>query len=210
LMSVVFGFMFPAALSLYWTIGTVIQIGQDTWLTKRYTKILDEEDAEKAEIRKVKEAELEAKRIETERRKAEGLAERDRSTSKRKKKKGKKEGKRERAADWEKKHAPSEKEEKYEPGRVGNRRYARGRAYDPDRYSKTSGDDDDFQDDEEDYDAGEPVVDIDDEETSEIETYDDEDGNFEDDDYEDDDYEDDYEDEPDNTSSERFDTKRFD
>ena len=210
LMSVVFGFMFPAALSLYWTIGTVIQIGQDTWLTKRYTKILDEEDAEKAEIRKVKEAELEAKRIETERRKAEGLAERDRSTSKRKKKKGKKEGKRERAADWEKKHAPSEKEEKYEPGRVGNRRYARGRAYDPDRYSKTSGDDDDFQDDEEDYDAGEPVVDIDDEETSEIETYDDEDGNFEDDDYEDDDYEDEYEDEPDNTSSERFDTKRFD
>jgi len=150
LMSVWFGFIFPAALSLYWTIGTVLQMGQDIWLTKKYTKILDEEDAEKEKIRAVKEAELEAKRLETERKKAEGLAERNSNTSKRKKKKGSKEGKREKAAEWEKKNAPVEEEaeEGNEPSRVGKRRYARGRAYDPNRYSKGADDsaDDDADD----------------------------------------------------------------
>ena len=135
LMSVWFGFILPAALSLYWTIGTILQIAQDIWLTKKYTKILDEEDAQKAVIRKAKDAELEAKRIETERKKAEGLAERNRNTSKRKKSKSNRQDQREKAAEWEKKNAPPE-EEKFEPGRVGNRRYARGRAYDPDRFGK--------------------------------------------------------------------------
>jgi len=141
LMSVFFGFMFPAALSFYWTIGTVLQLGQDIWLTKKYTKILDEEDAEKEKIRAAKEAEIEAKRLETERKKAEGLAERNSNTSKRKKKKGDKQGKREKAAEWEKKNAPvqEDSDEEYEPSRVGKRRYARGRAYNPDRFSKGSG-----------------------------------------------------------------------
>ena len=142
LMSVWFGFIFPAALSLYWTIGTVLQLGQDIWLTKKYTKILDEEDAEKEIIRKAKEAEIEAKRLETERKKAEGLAERNSNTSKRKKKKGDKQDKREKAAEWEKTNTPVvEKDEEDEPSRVGKRRYARGRAYDPDRFSDgTDGD----------------------------------------------------------------------
>jgi len=135
LLSVWFGFIFPAALSFYWTIGTVLQIGQDIWLTKKYTKILDEEDAEKEKVRTAKEAELEAKRLETERLKAEGLAERNRNTSKRKKQKSEKQDQLEKAAEWEKKNAPAdEKEEKDEPARVGKRRYARGRAYDPNRY----------------------------------------------------------------------------
>jgi len=136
LLSVFFGFMFPAALSFYWTIGTVLQIGQDIWLTKKYTKILDEEDAEKEKVRAAKEAELETKRLETERLKAEGLAERNRNTSKRKKQKSDKQDQLEKAAEWEKKNAPpDEKEEKSDPSREGKRRYARGRAYDPDRYA---------------------------------------------------------------------------
>jgi len=140
LLSVWFGFMFPAALSFYWTIGTGLQIAQDIWLTKKYTKILDEEDAEKEKVRKVKEAELEAKRIETERLKAEGLAKRNSNTSKRKKQKSEKQDQLEKAAEWEKKNAPEEdKEEKNEPGRIGNRRFARGRAYDPGRYSDGKG-----------------------------------------------------------------------
>jgi len=167
LMSVVFGFMFPAALSLYWTIGTVLQIGQDVWLTKKYTKILDEEDAEKAKIQKVKDAELEAKRIETERKKAEGLAERDLNTSKRKKKKSKRQDKREKAVDWEKKNAP-EQEETFEPSRVGNRRYARGRAYDPDRFASSAQDDKaKSQDDETDESTEETIAEIDDAVTEE-------------------------------------------
>jgi len=189
LMSVWFGFMFPAALSLYWTIGTVLQIGQDIWLTKKYTKILDEEDAEKAVIRQAKEAELEAKRLETERKKAEGLAERNRSTSKRKKQKSEKQDKKEKAAEWEKKNTPEpEVEEKDEPGRVGKRRYARGRAYDPDRFAKDSDEEDDVDDDD--------IIEVD-EDDVEIIDVDDEYDDYEDDDYEDDDYEDEDDDDDD-------------
>lgn len=144
LMSVFFGFMFPAALSIYWTTGTALQIGQDLWLNKKYTKILDAEDAEKEKVRKEKEAVLEAKRLETERKKAEGIIDTNKNKSKRKKQKGDKQAKREKTAEWEKKTAPKKKkkkdEEQYEPSRVGNRRYARGRAYNPDRYFKVSAD----------------------------------------------------------------------
>jgi len=172
LMSVYFSFITPAALGFYWTLGTVFQIAQDIWLTKRYTKKLDAEEALKNEERLKKEAEIEAKRLETERRKAEGLAERNPSTSKRKKQKSDKQGQLDRAAEWEKKNTPVEEPEKYEPSRVGNRRYARGRSYDPDRYTKVaeadkSDDsyesetlsedlpDEDFDEDDEDFDEDE-------------------------------------------------------
>jgi len=188
LMSVWFGFMFPAALSMYWTIGTILQIGQDIWLTKKYTKILDEEDAEKAIIRKARDAELEAKRLETERLKAEGLAERNRNTSKRKKQKSDKQDKQEKAAEWEKKNAPEpEEEEKSEPSRVGKRRFARGRAYDPDRFLRDSDDPDN------------EVIEVDDED---IEIVDEDnvsdDDIIEDDEYDDDDYDDEDDEDEDN------------
>jgi len=226
LMSVWFGFILPAALSLYWTVGTVLQIGQDIWLTKKYTKILDEEDAEKEKLRKEREAELEAKRLETERKKAEGLAERNQNTSKRKKKKGDRQGKREKAAEWEKKNAPADDtEEKYEPGRVGNRRFARGRAYDPDRFGEVTDDEDaqstDTTDDEDDIGTGQTADDAyntDDDESDDLEDEDedeDEDDDYDEDDYDEDDYDEDEDydeddDETDSSSSERFDTKRFD
>jgi len=234
LMSVWFGFIFPAALSFYWTIGTVLQLGQDLWLTKKYSKILDAEDAEKEIIRKEKEAELEAKRLETERKKAEGLAERDSNTSKRKKKKGDKQGKREKAAEWEKKNAPAPvvSEEEDEPSRVGKRRYARGRAYDPDRFSKDAGDvsddveetldltgeeievdgvavekTDDFESDDYAEVAEESADDFESEDFDEDEDDDDED---DDEDLSDDTNDDDENDESQDATSEKFDTKRFD
>lgn len=142
LMSVWFGFILPAALSFYWTIGTCLQIAQDVWLTKRYTRILDAEDEVRDKIRAEKEAEIEAKRLETERLKAEGQAAENRNKSKRRKEKIEKQTQREKAAEWEKKNAPpDEKEEKDEPSRVGNRKYARGRAYDPDRYAHSGSED---------------------------------------------------------------------
>ncbi|MCL2365606.1 MAG: membrane protein insertase YidC [Oscillospiraceae bacterium] len=148
LMSVYFGFILPAALSLYWTVGTILQIFQDLWLNKKYTKILDAEDEERNKLRKAKEAEIEAKRIESERKKAEGItAEDNKNKSKRNKQKEEKQEKREKTAEWEKKNAPpSDKEEAYEPSKVGKRRYARGRAYDPERYGEVSGDEDDSED----------------------------------------------------------------
>jgi len=136
LMSVYFAFITPAALGFYWAIGTVLQIGQDLWLTKRFNKILDAEDFVRNEERIKKEAEIEAKRLETERKKAEGLlVERNPNTSKRKKQISEKQEQLERTAEWEKKNAPPDPDEKQEPSRVENRRFARGRAYDPDRYA---------------------------------------------------------------------------
>jgi YidC/Oxa1 family membrane protein insertase len=140
LLSVWFGFMFPAALGLYWTMQSIIRVGQEVWITKRYTKIIDAEEAVRREEREKKAAELEAKRLETERRRAEGLAERNKNTSKRKKVTSEKQEQIEKAAEWQKKNAPEgAPEEKYEPSRVDNRRYARGRAYDPDRHSSSGG-----------------------------------------------------------------------
>ena len=133
LISVYFAFVTPAALGFYWTAGTVLQIGQDIWLTKKYTKRIDAEEAVRKVEREKKEAELEAKRLETERKKAAGIVEKNPNKSKRKKQSNERQEQLEKAAEWEKKKAPST-EEKFEPSRVGNRRYARGRAYDPDRY----------------------------------------------------------------------------
>ena len=158
LMSVWFGFILPAALGFYWTVGTVCQIGQDLWLNKRYTRILDAEEEERNKWRKKKEAEIEAKRVETERKKSEGVVvEQNPNTSKRKKHKAEKHEHLEKAAEWEKKNAPEEPNKKSEPSRVGDRRYARGRAYDPDRYAnvkagaeKGEGEDEDEENEDED------------------------------------------------------------
>jgi len=138
LFSVYIGFVTPAALGLYWSIGTILQIAQDIWLTKRYTRIIDAEEAVKNEQRILKEAELEAKRIEAERRKAEGIADRNPNKSKRKKHMSNKQGQIEKAAEWQKKNTPLLAKTTENPSRVGDRPYARGRAYDPDRYANAA------------------------------------------------------------------------
>ena len=133
LISVYFMFVVPAALGLYWTMGTVLRIGQDIWLTKRYTKIIDAEDAVRFEERRKKEAELEQKRLETERRRAEGIEQdRNKNTSKRKMHMTEKQEQLQKAAEWKKKDEPEAEDS--EPSRVGDRPHARGRAYDPNRF----------------------------------------------------------------------------
>ena len=139
LMSVYFSFITPAALGLYWIFSTILQMIQDIWLTKIYTKVIDEEEAVRAVAREKKEAELEAKRLETERKKAEGIAERNRNTSRRKMQVNERQEQIERAAEWTRRNAPPRQSPTvYEPSRVGNRPYARGRAYDPNRYTRKS------------------------------------------------------------------------
>jgi len=202
LMSVFFGFMLPAVLSIYWTAGTVLRIGQDIWLTKKYTKILDEEDFERDKVRKVKEAELEAKRLETERKKAEGIVETNKNKSKNKKKKGDRQEKLEKAAEWEKKNAPPEsaKTKKKEPGRVGDRKFARGRAYNPDRYKrKGKKSKDESTDDIEEFDVVQDVDEVEDivdtenvdESAESVDNADDNEDDYVDDEDDEDDYEDD-------------------
>lgn len=133
LMTVVFCFMMPGALGLYWAIGSVISIVQELVLTDYYKKQLAVETAESDRRRAAREAELEAKRAETERLKAAGEQVENESTSKKKKALREKQ-EREKA---EREYLESKSgEEKYEPSRVGHRKYARGRAYDPDRYTR--------------------------------------------------------------------------
>ena len=213
LISVYIAFITPVALGFYWTISTVFQIIQDVWLTKVYTKKIEADEALKNEERERKEAELEAKRLETERRKAEGLVERNPNTAKRKKQKSGKQEHIEKAAEWQKKTAPVKEEAEYEPSRVGNRRYARGRAYDPDRYADseetavlaleeaaedTAADIDDISAGESDsagqdyeYNADDSTNDEDDYVDDEEYDEDSDDEDYEDDDSEDEDYEDD-------------------
>ncbi|HHT16730.1 MAG TPA: membrane protein insertase YidC [Papillibacter sp.] len=137
LISVYFAFIMPGAIGVYIIFSSLFAFIQDVILTKYYTKTLDIEDAERYEAQRKREAELEAKRLETERLREANAVERNPNTSKKKQLKEERRIKQERAAEWAKKHAPpSESDEDAEPSRVGNRRYARGRAYDPHRFDK--------------------------------------------------------------------------
>lgn len=140
LMSVVFCFMMPAAMGIYWISNSVFGMARDYALTKYYKKQLDIEDAERQAARSQREKELEAKREETERLKAEGKTEVNANTSKKKLQASEKQQNAERRAAAEKAERAARRErlgikETEKPAsQVGNRRYARGRAYVPDRY----------------------------------------------------------------------------
>ena len=140
LMSVVFCFMMPAAMGIYWISNSVFGMARDYALTKYYKKQLDIEEAERLAARSQREKELEAKREETERLKAEGKTEVNANTSKKKLQASEKQQNAERRAAAEKAERAARRErlgikENEKPAsQVGNRRYARGRAYVPDRY----------------------------------------------------------------------------
>lgn len=135
LMSVVFGFMFPAGLSIYWIAQAIIGIVQDYFLTKHYKKVYDAEDELKRQ-RAAKQAaeEAERERIRELKRAAnpEGITE---NTSK---KKLEQQRKAERAA-AEAAYQAKKAEERGivpEPSAVDEARpFSRGRAYRADRYN---------------------------------------------------------------------------
>ncbi len=138
LMSLYICFTMPAVMGIYWIAQSVFAMAQDVILNKVYNKQLDIEDADRIEREKAREAELEAKRQETERLKAEGATVENRNTSKKNKRAvaAQKEVERKaaevRAAKLAKKGLT---EEDIPASQVGDRRYARGRAYVPDRYT---------------------------------------------------------------------------
>ena len=139
LMSVWICFIMPAAMGVYWIANSVFGIVRDFILTKVFKKQLDKEDAIRAAQRSEKE--LEAKRLETERLKAEGKTEKNANTSKRKIQANEKQKADERKAalDRAERAARRErlgiKEHEKPASQVGDRRYARGRAYVPDRFT---------------------------------------------------------------------------
>ena len=131
-------FSMPAALGVYWIFNSLLGIARDFSLTKLFTKQLNEQDAVRAELNR--ELEIERQREETERKKAEGLTEKNPNTSKKKIQANLKQQDDERKAAAERAERAAKRErlgikENEKPAsQVGNRRYARGRAYDPDRF----------------------------------------------------------------------------
>ncbi len=134
-------FVMPAAMGIYWIANSVFGIARDYLLTKHYRKQLEIEEAERAARRSEREKELEAKRLETERLKAEGKTEKNANTSKKKIQANEKQKLEERKAALDRADRAARRErlgikEAEKPAsQVGNRRYARGRAYVPDRFT---------------------------------------------------------------------------
>ncbi len=131
------GFALPGALGLYWIASSVFGALQDYILGKIYSKKLDEEDADRRARIKAREEELERKRLETMRLREEGATSINPNTSKRKIQKTEKMRAEQRAAEWQAANRPpAGKKEAANPSQVGDRPYARGRSYEPDRFAK--------------------------------------------------------------------------
>ena len=145
IMSLVFCFTMPAAISVYWIAQAVFGMIQDYFLTKHYRKIYDAEDEEKrkhaAELARI-EAEKEKRRA-LRREKNPDLA--VENTSKKKLQQRQKEEAEAAAKAYAQKHAeetgaaPEAAPQEQSDAAVGERTYARGRAYKADRYQKPNG-----------------------------------------------------------------------
>ena len=122
LMTIWMGFMFPAALCLYWIVNSAFSAVQELLLNKVFAKALDREETEK-------------EREKREKRAAKMMAQREQMMQQQAQQQGKKP---QPSASKKKKSAEPEKKDKRssttEAGRVGNRPYARGRAYSENHY----------------------------------------------------------------------------
>ena len=141
LMSLWIGFTLPAAMSLYWFIQGVVSMAMDVYLTKKYRKIYDAEDAIRLQKFMEQEAiEAEKERVRAERRanNPEGITQ---NTSKKKLQQSKQKEEEAAKAAAAKEYATKkglavdEEEEKTTLSGVADRPNCKGRAYDPNRYS---------------------------------------------------------------------------
>lgn len=145
LMSLFIGFTLPAALSLYWFIQGIVSLLGDVYLTRKYRKIYDAEDAvrlQKALEQERIEAEKERLRAEKRAANPDGITE---NTSKKKlQQKQQREAEAAKAAaarEYAVKKGLVEEEEVVEKttlSGIADRPYCKGRAYDPNRYSTES------------------------------------------------------------------------
>lgn len=137
LLSVVFGFMYPVGLSVYWFGQGVLGIVQDFFLTKHYRKVYEAEDeARRARAAKRAAEEAEKERIRAAKRAAnpDGIVE---NTSKKKQQLREKQERDAAAKEYEARVRPAQDDTASQnAGGEENRPYARGRAYDASRYEK--------------------------------------------------------------------------
>ena len=125
LMTLWMGFILPGALSIYWAAQAAFSVVQELTLNKYFNKILDREETDKErEKREKRYAKMQTARANYDQKLAEQTGKSSPSTSK-KKQQAQKE-----AEKAEKKPGTNEN------GRLGNRPYARGRAYSEDHYGE--------------------------------------------------------------------------
>ena len=136
LMSVWICFSMPALMGLYWIEQSVLAIIQEGILTKIYQRQVDAEMSEFLAAERAREEEIERRRAETERLRAEGKTQQNANTSKKRLAAAERNAEEQRlAAARAADRAARGIVEDIPPSQVGTRRYARGRAYDPDRYA---------------------------------------------------------------------------
>jgi len=141
IMSLWICFSMPAAMGVYWIANSLFGMARDFFFTKVFKKQLEKEDAERIAARNEREKLLEEKRLETERLRAEGKTVKNENTSKKNARAQEKQRSDERKAALEKEERAARRErlgiKDYEKpaSQVGNRRYARGRAYVADRFT---------------------------------------------------------------------------
>ena len=141
IMSLWIGFSMPAALSLYWFAQGVVTTISDVYLTTKYRKIYDAEDAARLQKHMEQEAiEAEKERVRAERRAAnpDGITA---NTSKKKLQQAKRQEEEATKAAAAKEYAAKrgiveeEKDKKKPLSGIAERPYCKGRAYDPNRYN---------------------------------------------------------------------------
>lgn len=143
LMSLWIGFTVPCALSLYWMVGGIVRTIEDSILTVHYRKIYDAEDAVRLKAAMERDAlEAEKERLRAERRAASPDGITDNTSKKKLQKKQKAEEDAAKAAAAReyaaRKGIVSQEEEKTEAlSGISDRPYCKGRAYNPERYSRT-------------------------------------------------------------------------
>lgn len=116
LMTLWMGYILPAALCVYWIANTAFTVLQELFLNKKFNAILDREETEK-------------EREKREKRAAKMMAAREASLQQ-----GKKPQQQKKATPAPKKKSDKQRGSTNENGRVGQRPYARGRAYSENHY----------------------------------------------------------------------------
>ena len=141
LMSLWIGYSMPAAISIYWIAQALFGGIQDYFLTVHYRKVYDAEDAERqarAALRRAEEEEKERQRALRREQNPDGITD---NVSKKKLKQQEKEAAAAAAREYEAQKAPAQENGDAQKPLSGdpNRPYARGRAYQADRYTKKAG-----------------------------------------------------------------------
>ena len=145
LMSLWIGFSYPAALSLYWLVQGLAAIVIDVYLTQKYRKIYDEEDAIRLQrMLQREQEEAERERVRAERRAANPEGQTQNTSKKKMQKKLQQEEEAAKAAAAReyasKKGIELDEEEDHAPAAlsgISDRPWCKGRAYDPNRYNST-------------------------------------------------------------------------